>query len=85
MTIKLLAIGKTDSKLLQQMITEYENRLKHYIGFELHTIPDLKNIYVPFDSDSIPSRISMKSLNKAAKIFEIRWDSGAGYNGYEKK
>lgn len=43
MTIKLLAIGKTDSKLLQQMITEYENRLKHYIGFELHTIPDLKN------------------------------------------
>lgn len=43
MTIKLLAIGKTDSKLLQQMIAEYENRLKHYIRFELDTIPDLKN------------------------------------------
>jgi len=43
MTIKLLAIGKTDSKPLQQMIAEYENRLKHYIRFELDTIPDLKN------------------------------------------
>lgn len=43
MTIKLLAIGKTDSKPLQQMIAEYENRLKHYIRFELDSIPDLKN------------------------------------------
>ncbi len=43
MTIKLLAIGKTDSKALQQMIAEYENRLKHYIRFELDIIPDLKN------------------------------------------
>lgn len=43
MTIKLLVVGKTDSKPLQQMIAEYENRLKHYIRFELDTIPYLKN------------------------------------------
>jgi len=43
MTIKLLAVGKTDHKNLQQLIGEYENRLKHYIRFELEVIPDIKN------------------------------------------
>jgi len=42
MTIRLLAIGKTDHKALQHLISEYENRLKHYIKFELEVIPDLK-------------------------------------------
>ncbi|WP_339710217.1 23S rRNA (pseudouridine(1915)-N(3))-methyltransferase RlmH [uncultured Kriegella sp.] len=44
MTIKLLAIGKTDSNQLQQLISEYQNRLKHYIKFELEIIPDIKNV-----------------------------------------
>ena len=44
MTIKLIAIGKTDHKALQELITEYQNRLKHYIKFELDIIPDIKNV-----------------------------------------
>lgn len=43
MKIKLLAIGKTDHKQLSLLIDEYQNRLKHYINFEIETIPDLKN------------------------------------------
>lgn len=43
MTIKLLAVGKTDNKILQELITEYKNRLKHYVKFELELIPDIKN------------------------------------------
>ena len=43
MKIKLLAIGKTDDKLLIQLIEEYQKRLKHYIKFELEIIADLKN------------------------------------------
>ncbi|WP_299048413.1 23S rRNA (pseudouridine(1915)-N(3))-methyltransferase RlmH [uncultured Polaribacter sp.] len=43
MKIKLLAIGKTDNKNLIQLIDEYQNRLKHYIKFELEIIPDIKN------------------------------------------
>ena len=43
MTIKLLAIGKTDSVQLLQLISEYENRLKHYIKFDLELLPDIKN------------------------------------------
>ena len=44
MKIKLLAIGKTDNKNLIALIDEYQNRLKHYIKFELEIIPDIKNV-----------------------------------------
>lgn len=44
MTIKLLAIGKTDSKQLQVLIDDYTKRLGHYIKFELDIIPDLKKV-----------------------------------------
>ncbi|MCH2197065.1 23S rRNA (pseudouridine(1915)-N(3))-methyltransferase RlmH [Kordia sp.] len=43
MNIKLLAIGRTDDKQLQQLIDQYVKRLSHYIKFDLEIIPDLKN------------------------------------------
>ena len=43
MTIKLLTIGKTDNKQLQQLIDEYTKRLGFYIKFNLEIIPDIKN------------------------------------------
>ncbi|MGC6430298.1 MAG: 23S rRNA (pseudouridine(1915)-N(3))-methyltransferase RlmH [Jejuia sp.] len=43
MTIKLLAIGKTDNKELITLIDVYKNRLNHYIKFQFEIIPDLKN------------------------------------------
>ena len=42
MTIKLLAIGKTDSSELQELIDVYQKRLQHYINFEIEIIPDLR-------------------------------------------
>lgn len=42
MTIKLIAIGKTDNKALQSLIDDYTKRLGHYIRFELDIIPDIK-------------------------------------------
>lgn len=44
MTIKLLAIGKTDNKELRALISIYEQRLKHYIKFDLDIIPDIKKV-----------------------------------------
>ena len=43
MTIKLLAIGKTDSTPLGELISDYEGRIRHYVRFELETLPDIKN------------------------------------------
>ncbi|MBC8756813.1 23S rRNA (pseudouridine(1915)-N(3))-methyltransferase RlmH [Kordia sp. YSTF-M3] len=43
MNIKVLAIGRTDDKQLQQLIDQYVKRLSHYVKFDLEVIPDLKN------------------------------------------
>jgi 23S rRNA (pseudouridine1915-N3)-methyltransferase len=43
MTIKLIAIGKTDNNELQLLITQYVKRLEFYIKFSFEIIPDLKN------------------------------------------
>lgn len=44
MTITLLAIGKTDNKELDALIRVYEERLKHYVRFELQLLQDVKNV-----------------------------------------
>lgn len=43
MTIKLIAIGKTDNKQLLTLIEEYQKRLGFYIKFSFEVIPDIKN------------------------------------------
>ncbi|WPY97475.1 23S rRNA (pseudouridine(1915)-N(3))-methyltransferase RlmH [Christiangramia sp. OXR-203] len=42
MTIKLVCVGKTDKRELEDLINIYSERLQHYIKFELDVIPDLK-------------------------------------------
>ncbi|SEN09462.1 23S rRNA (pseudouridine1915-N3)-methyltransferase [bacterium A37T11] len=42
MIIRLLCIGKTDEGWLQDGISKYEKRLKHYANFSLEIIPDVK-------------------------------------------
>ena len=44
MNIKLLAIGKTDNKVLLTLIDDYTKRLSFYIKFDLEIIPDIKNV-----------------------------------------
>ena len=44
MKIKLLAIGKTDSRALEEMIADYSKRLNRYLSFDIEIIPDLKNL-----------------------------------------
>lgn len=43
MRIKLLVIGKTDDRYLQEGIEKFKKRIPHYISFEMKVIPDLKN------------------------------------------
>lgn len=44
MTIRLIAIGKTDNKQLQILIDDYQKRLGFYVKFEFEIIPDLKKV-----------------------------------------
>lgn len=44
MTIKLIAIGKTDNYDLQSLMDDYIKRLGFYIKFSIDMIPDIKNV-----------------------------------------
>lgn len=42
MTVKLLAVGKTDNAALQGLISNYQKRLNRYLRFEMEVIPDIR-------------------------------------------
>lgn len=44
MKITLLTVGKTDIPWVRDGLEMYVSRLKHYIGFELKEIPELKKV-----------------------------------------
>lgn len=39
----LILVGKTTGQHFPQLLDEYSDRIKHYIGFEVITIPELRN------------------------------------------
>ena len=70
MKITLLTIGKTDQKYLNEGISVYQKRLKHYVNFEIIEVPALKK------ASSMPteiikqkeSELIFKYLDKADSI-----------------
>lgn len=44
MKITLLLVGKTDIPWVKSGLEMYASRLKHYVGFEVVEIPELKNV-----------------------------------------
>lgn len=44
MNIKLLCVGKTDNKQLQQLIDVYSKRLNFYVKYTIEVLPDIKNV-----------------------------------------
>ncbi len=42
MRLTLLMVGKTDENYLKEGIERYAKRLRHYIDFNMETIPDIK-------------------------------------------
>ena len=91
MTIKLIAIGKTDSIHLQELISEYEKRLKHYVKFELEIIPDIKNTKNLSENEQKEEegRLILKKLN-ATDILVLLDENGKqcssiGFSKYLQK
>lgn len=84
MNIKLLAIGKTDHIALQQLITEYQNRLKHYIKFELELIPDIKNVKNLSETQQKEKEgeLILKKLN-ATDVLVLLDENGKQYSSVE--
>lgn len=43
MKITLLVVGKTTDERLRSLISDYQQRLSHYVPFDFVVIPDIKN------------------------------------------
>jgi len=70
MTIKLIVVGKTDAKYLQEGIAVYEQRLQHYVRFELVVIPALKEQRgaSPVEVKEREAQLILKQLEKADRV-----------------
>jgi len=84
MTIKLLAIGKTDSVSLQDLIKMYHNRLKHYVRFEVDLIPDIKNVknLTETQQKEKEGELILKKL-KATDVLILLDENGKQYSSVE--
>jgi 23S rRNA (pseudouridine1915-N3)-methyltransferase len=84
MTIKLIAIGKTDSVSLQDLVKVYENRLKHYVRFELDIIPDIKNVKNLSETEQKDKEgeLILKKLN-AADVLILLDENGKQFGSVE--
>ncbi len=65
MKIELWVIGKTAFKYLDEGITVYEKRLKHYVNFDLVVMPDIKN--PPLSTEALKIKEGEMILNKLQK------------------
>ncbi len=65
MKIELWVIGKTAFKYLDEGINIYEKRLKHYVNFEIVTLPDIKN--PPLSTEALKTKEGELILNKLTK------------------
>lgn len=70
MNIKLIVVGKTDAKYLQEGIAVYERRLGHYVRFEMVVIPELKDVRnaSPNEIKEREAQQIMKQLERADRI-----------------
>ncbi len=65
MKITLLTVGKTDIKWVNEGLEVYSSRLRHYIGFEIKEIPELKNA-------SALSREQIKTVEGKSILKQVR-------------
>lgn len=83
MKIKLLAIGKTDNKLLEQLMDVYQKRLKHYVKFELEVIPDIKQKSLSHEEQKTKEgQLILKKL-KAEDYLMLLDEKGESYRSVE--
>ena len=70
MNIKLIFVGKTEEKYLQEGIEIYEIRLKNYINFEtivIHSLKDTKNLSPQIVKEK-EGELILKQVSKYDKI-----------------
>lgn len=70
MKATLIFVGKTTDQRFIELIDEYNNRLKHYISFEISVIPELKNTknLTPEQQKNSEAELILKTLQPSDHV-----------------
>ncbi|MDC7998159.1 23S rRNA (pseudouridine(1915)-N(3))-methyltransferase RlmH [Gilvibacter sediminis] len=84
MQITLLAVGKTDSKEIEQLTEIYTKRVSRYVRFELKIIPDLKKrAKLSFDQQKkLEADLILAQLNTSDFVVLLD-ENGKQYNSVD--
>ena len=74
MRIHVMFIGKTMGKLFQEAISDYQQRLTHYVPFAIEEVPDLKNTKSLTEEQQKEKENTRKYINieKNISIFRMK-------------
>ena len=66
----LLQVGKTANKHIQALLDDYQERISHYLPFELITIPELRNTknFTPQQQKQAEGELIMRQLQPADHV-----------------
>ena len=66
----LLQVGKTANKHIQALLDDYQERISHYLPFELITIPELRNTknLTPQQQKQTEGELIMRQLQPADHV-----------------
>ena len=66
----LLQVGKTANKHIQALLDDYQERISHYLPFELITIPELRNTknLTPQQQKQAEGELIMRQLQPADHV-----------------
>ena len=84
MKIKVLVLGKTDAKALEELIQKYGSRLRHYIPFSMEIIPDLKhtkNLSISVQKEK-EGQLILNKINTSDRLFLLD-EKGKDYDSIE--
>ena len=84
MKIKVLVLGKTDAKALEELIQKYGSRLRHYIPFSMEIIPDLKhtkNLSISLQKEK-EGQLILNKINTSDRLFLLD-EKGKDYDSIE--
>ena len=66
----LLQVGKTANKHIQALLDDYQERISHYLPFELITIPELRNTknFTPQQQKQAEGELILKQLQSSDHV-----------------
>ena len=73
MKVVFIQVGRTVDKHLIALAADYAERITHYLPFEVHTVPDLKNNKaLSFEQQKIAEGVGLQQFLKAGDVGR-RW------------